>query len=284
MPGALPWRGDPRSRQPVPVRLRWFLAISSALLVVIGLTVVLDDALDNGGGAGDQVMDAGSTTTSTTIPGLDSDRGVIEVAGHVDEVHLETALLDEPRLPTPVTIESDRGFGNGGEVGGVTVAGKDSSIVWDGGRPFVLSSGPAFVLDRVTVDLVDGKVRCGLAGGNHGFGAGDYELDTPVAIGSAGIATPRDSVAFTAGRGARFDAHGDAALTLEGEGSHTFTGPGRVHLVGDLVVTTETGQQGAGQLDLGNGAYELTLSPTEGGGWTVSGRVQSLVVGGLALG
>jgi hypothetical protein len=57
-----------------------------------------------------------------------------------------------------------------------------------------------------------------------------------------------------------------------------------VHLVGDLVVTTEQGDQLASSLDLSNGPYELTLSPTEGGGWTVSGRVQSRSIGDLLLG
>ena len=98
--------------------------------------------------------------------------------------------------------------------------------------------------------------------------AGGYQLDTPVAVGGSGIATPRESVAFTAGAGARFEAHGDAALELPGDAQHSFTGPGLVHLEGRLEVTTENREQDATTLDLANGPYELTLSPTEGGGWT----------------
>ena len=57
-----------------------------------------------------------------------------------------------------------------------------------------------------------------------------------------------------------------------------------MHLVGNLVVTSEQGAQAASSLDLTDGPFELTFSPTEGGGWTVSGRVQSQRLGDLLLG
>lgn len=277
------------------MRLRWFLAISSVLLIVVGVTVVIDESLGRITGADDQAIsgtdaDAGTDgtdrSTTSTLPGeVDDDaRAALAVAGKVTSVHLEGAVLDPREVPTPLTISSERGFGNGGEVTGVEVAGKPSSIVWDGGRPFVLSSGPGIVLDPVDVDLVDGELRCALLRGAHPLRPGEYQLDTPVAVGGSGIATPRDSVAFVAGPSARFEAHGDAALQLSSDQEHTFTGPGLVHLVGDLVVTTEQGDQAASSLDLADGPYELTLAPTEGGGWTVSGRVQSRSIGDLVLG
>ena len=263
------------------MRSRWFLALSSIVVAVVGLTVVLHDRLDDGTAAGDQVIGDGSATTS---PDDGSSSGNLEVAGRITAIHLEGAVLDPQTVTTPLTISSDRGFGNGGELTGVTVSGKDSSVVWDGGRPFVLSSGPGIVLDPVTVDLADGKVRCSLSGTSSSVVAGSYQLDTPVAVGGTGIATPRESVAFTAGPRAHFEAHGDAALLLGGDTPHTFTGPGLVHLEGDLVVNSEEGAQAAKSLDLRSGPFELTLSPTEGGGWTVSGHVQSKVVGDLRLG
>ena len=57
-----------------------------------------------------------------------------------------------------------------------------------------------------------------------------------------------------------------------------------VHLEGTLEITTENRVQTATTLDLQQGPYELTLSPSEAGGWTISGRVQSKVVGDLRLG
>jgi hypothetical protein len=265
------------------VRLRWFLGLSAILLLVVGVTVVLSDGRGDGGGAANTATDAGGPPR-TGGEVLDGSSGAIGVAGKVTAVHLEGAVLDPRQVRTPLTISSDRGFGNGGELTGVEVAGKPSSVVWDGGRPFVLSSGPGLRFDPGIVDLVDGQVSLGLQGGVATILEGSYQLDTPVAVGAAGIATPRESVAFTAGTGARFEAHGDSALELTGDAQHTFTGPGLVHLEGTLEVTTENREQSATTLDLSNGPYELTLSPTEGGGWTISGRVQSKVVGDLKLG
>jgi hypothetical protein len=271
------------------VRLRIFLALSATLLVVVGLTVAISDRLDSGGKGSDQVLSDGGSDGSSDGGALadgggDGADGSLPVSGHVTEVHLEGAVLDPRTVDTPLTISSDRGLGNGGEVTGVEVGGKASSIVWDGGRPFVLSSGPGLQLDPVTVELVQGQLLCGLADGAHTLKPGDYQLDTPVAVGGSGIATPHESVAFTADAHSLFRGEGDAALQLSKDDSHTFKGPGLVHLVGQLVITTEQGDQPAGSLDLSQGPYELTFSPTEGGGWTVSGRVQSKVIGDLVLG
>ena len=271
------------------VRLVRFIALSSVVLLVMGLTVVLHDRLDGGGSAGDQVISGGDADALpdedvTTLQDEDETSGDLDVSGSITAIHLEGAVLDPRQVPTPLTISSNRGLGNGGELVGVTVSGKPSSVVWDGGRPFVLSSGPGLMLDPLTVDLADGDVRCGLGGGSHTLRPGAYQLDTPVAVGGSGIATSRESVAFEAGAAARFEGHGDAALVLSKDGSHTFTGPGLVHLEGDLIVARLEGAQAASSLDLRSGAFELTLSPTAGGGWTVSGRVQSRVVGDLLLG
>jgi hypothetical protein len=270
------------------VRLRIFLSLTLALLVTIGVTIVVADRLDDGGKSSDQVVSDGGTDGGGALAGGGEDDvatdSSLPVAGRVTEVHLEGAVLDPRTVSTPLTISSDRGLGNGGEVTGVEVGGKPSSIVWDGGRPFVLSSGPGLQLDPVMVDLVQGDLRCFLADGAHSLKPGDYELDTPVAVGGSGIATPRDNVAFTADSRSLFRGEGDAALVLSKGDSHTFTGPGLVHLVGQLVITTEQGDQTASSLDLRQGPFELTFSPTEGGGWTVSGRVQSKVIGDLVLG
>lgn len=268
------------------MRLRWFIAISSVLLIVIGFTVVLYDRLDDGGRAGDQVV-SGTDSADPADGGTEDDSassGLIEVAGRVTAVHFEDAVLDPRTVGTPLTITSERGLGNGGELTGVTVSGKPSSVVWDGGRPFVLSSGPGLVLEPATVDLIDGKLRYTIGGTSSTVVAGDYELDTPVAVGGTGIATPRDAVEFTAGRGSQFEAKGDAALVLPDDASHTFTGPGLVHLEGDLEISRTEGGQAASSLDLRSGPFELTLSPTADGGWTVSGQVQSQLLGDLTLG
>jgi len=131
------------------VRLRWFLVMTSILVATVGVTVVIADRLDAGDGAGDQVVGGAdgtappgeqTTTTTTAVPTVPAP-GQVTVTGIVTGVHLEGAVLEPRGVPTPLTVVSDRGFGNGGDITGVTVEGTAKTIVWDGGRPFLLTAG-----------------------------------------------------------------------------------------------------------------------------------------------
>lgn len=282
------WRRASLGDHPGTMRLRRFLGMWATLLVVIGLTVVVDDRLDLGGEGDDQVVSApdgttgpgaGDTTTSAGDPEVVPGPGQVRVRGIVTAVHIEGAVLDPRDVPVPVTVLSDRGFGNGGELTGVEVDGEASSIVWDGGRPLVLSSGEALVLDPVVLDLTPDGLRLTLGGGVHGLTPGTYRLDTPVAVGTAGIATPRDSVTFTAGPEARFEARGDAALVLGPTGPRRVTGPGSVRLEGTLEVTDAAGARAATSHAVDLAAFDLILTPAPGGGWSIDGLIDSTGAG-----
>jgi hypothetical protein len=262
----------------VAVRVRWFLTLASVVLLVVGLTVVIHDQLDSSGGSGT----AGAT--SDTTGDLPAGPGLVKVTGTVTELHLEGAVLDPRTVPTPLTLTSERGFGNGAELTGVDVAGQPSVIVWDGGRPFVLASGPGVQLDPVVVDLGADGVRLALGDGAHAIQPGTYQLNTPVAVGGAST-TPaeRDTVAFTAGPGALLEAKGDTALVFPHTGGPVhLTGPGAVHLAGTLTVTRGTTRAKATSLDLSDGPFDLVLTPVSGG-WAVAGRVQSQVANDLSI-
>lgn len=258
------------------------------LALVVGVTIVVADALDVGD-ADDQVVGSSDVTlpddgevapSSTEAPTVVPGPGQTEVRGTVTAVHLDGALPEPRQVPTPLTIVSDRGFGNGAELTDVVVGGDASTIVWDGGRPFVLSSGGALVVDPSTVDLVPDGLRLVLGGGVHRLTPGSYQLDTPVAVGRAGIASPRDAVAFDATEASLLAARGDAALTLSGEAARRFTGPGLVHLEGALELRDAGGTRAAPAFDLAQGAFELTFTPDGGGGWTVSGLIDGSAGGG----
>ena len=290
-----PWRRARCSGQAGPVRLRWFLALTAALAVTIAATVVIYDRVEGFNAPSDQVVGSPSGTAGDPSEGDGADAprtevpasgapGTFEVEGLLTAVHLEGAVLQPRLLPTPLTLVSSRGFGNGGEVTGVVVGGEASAVVWDGGTPFVLASGPGLVLDPVSVDLGPDGLRAILGSGVHALEQGEYRLDTPVAVGQAGVATPYDAVRFTATADAQLEASGDTALVLDGAGPWRFVGPGLVHLEGELLVDRPEGAQTATVLDLREGPYELELAPLEGGGWSVTGRIQSSVVGDLTLG
>jgi hypothetical protein len=278
------------------VRLRLFALLSLVVLAVVGATVVIYDRLEGFNAPSDQVVGPPEEGDSAEgDPALsdgvvdggaegDGESGVLRIEGTVTAMLLEGARLDPQAVPTPLTLESERGFGNGGEITGVTVEGRESTIVWDGGRPFVLSSGPGLVPDPTTVELVDGGLRVGLGGGAHALEPGTYRLNTPVAVGTRGVATPRDSVTFVAGEDAQLEAEGDTALVLGAAEGQGFVGPGDVHLEGELLVDQAEGTQEATSLDLDGQPFELVLTAFEGGRWTVSGRVESHRVGDLVLG
>jgi len=258
------------------VRLRWFLTMTAILAGAAALTVVISDGLDRGSGADDQVVTSPSSTSGSTssIPSTAtslSSADATRVSGTVTAMHLDGAVPEPRQVPTPLTVNAERGFGNGGEITGVKVDGSPAAIEWDAGRPFVLSSGGALVLDPVVADLVPEGVRLDLAPAVHTFSPGTYHLDTPVAVGSSGVAGARESVVFDATSSSTFEPRGDAALVLGPDKARHLLGPGVVHLEGSLELTDASGDRTVTRLDAAQGAFDLILTPAPGGGWTVDG-------------
>lgn len=250
----------------------------AVLAFTIAVTVVANDRLNAGSNAGDQVVsgpdgNVGSSTTAAgntlVVPGP----GQTRVEGTLTALRLEGAVLTPREVPTPLTVVSDRGFGNGGELTGVVVDGKASTIAWDGGRPFVLSSGGALILDPSVADLAPGGLRLTLGGGAHALTPGTYRLDTPVAVGSSGIATPRDSVTFDATSESLFEARGDAGIVFGPDAPRRLLGPGRVQLDGTLDLTDAAGTRTAPTLSVELAAFDLTVTPDGAGVWHIVGLI-----------
>ncbi len=289
-PSAGRWRGTPPSGQPVPVRLRWFLTLTSTLLVVVGLTVVIHNKLDttkaaSAGSTGSTATTGAEPPTSGTTQRRPSGAGLVQVEGTVTTVHLVGAVLDPRQVATPLTLTSDRGFGNGAELTNVTVGGSPSVIVWDGGQPFVLASGPGIVLDPVVADLGGDGIRLTLGGGAHAITPGTYQLNTPVAVGGEST-TPiaKDSVSFVAGPNALFEAKGNTAIVFgPTKGAVHLLGPGGAQLVGRLTVTRGKEHQAAKGVTFLSGPFDLVFTPIPGGGWKVSGSLESQTATDLSV-
>jgi hypothetical protein len=135
------------------------------------------------------------------------------------------------------------------------------------------------VLDPVDVHLRPDGLQLVLGGGAHALAPGAHQLDTPVAVGSAGIATPRDSVSFEAVEGSLLEARGDASLLLRATGPWRLVGPGRVVLGGALELTTAAGTTSRDRVEAGEGAYDLTFTPAGPGAWAVEGVVTHPLAG-----
>jgi hypothetical protein len=255
--------------------------MTTILAATAALTVLASEGfgrLGDGGGGEDQVVrppDATATTSTTAGQGsTEVPSSATRVTGTVTALHLELAAPEPRRIAAPFTITADRGFGNGGRITGVTVEGTAATIEWDAGRPFVISSGAALVLDPVRIDLApEGRFRLNLADGVHAFEAGTYHLDTPVAVGSSGVASPRETVVFDATTASRFEPRGDAALFLDANRARQFLGPGTIHLEGTFELTDAAGTRAVTRVDGAEVPFDIVLTPVAGGGWTIDGRV-----------
>lgn len=246
------------------------------LALALATTEAARDQLTGGRPGRDQVVsapdDSTRITTTTTPPDLVPAAGQVLVRGRITALRLDGAVLQPRAVPLPVTITSSRGFGNGGEVTGVRVDGQPSTIVWDGGRPFALSGSGALLLDPLSVNLSPQGLLLRLGGGAHALAPGSYRLDTPVAVGTSGMATPRDSVQFEAGPSSLFEARGDAVLVAGSDAPRRFVGPGAMRIEGDLQVTAADGTRSVVTvLDLAQGSFDLTVARDGTGGWSVTG-------------
>lgn len=160
-------------------------------------------------------------------------------------------------VPVPLTVPRGAATLTGAVVGGVR-----STIVWDGGRPFVLEPVAAGGLrvEAAPLEVDAGGIRWQLDG-THRFEPGRYRVRTPVAVGATGLARPRDSVEFEADAETAVAFRNGSAVTLPLT-ELFLTGPGIVRIEGRLTERT-AGDESARPADVVTlqGSYEATITP-----------------------
>ena len=248
--------------------MKYFVGLLALLGLAAGLTfggyTLWDHAVatrtgadDNGGVIGGGPS-GGTDTTATTTPAPKQ----VTVTGTVFSLHAEGAVMAPLALPLTITTP-ERGEGSGATIKAIMVDGKPSSIEWDAGLPFELSSegdGGALVVAPLTVDADRDHVYVSYDDAAHGFAPGSYHLDTPVAVGTGGLATPVKSVTFDATAASTVTFRGNASTTFDAH-DLSLRGPGRVVLDGDLTVLQPDGSKTRTlQVTLDTGPFQIDLA------------------------
>lgn len=178
--------------------------------------------------------------------------GQTEVTGVVTFVHAEGAVPSGGPLPLPLTLAKG---------GNATITSGRTTIAWDGGTPLVIEGQGQGGLDvaGATVEVGPDGFRWMLDGEPHAFAPGHYTVVGPVAVGTTGLATPRDRAPFDGPATITTRAGTAATAPL---GPLTVDGPGAVRLEGRLRVRTTHGTtRTTAPVAFAADAYRLTLAP-----------------------
>src|SRR4051812_18614584 len=154
--------------------------------------------------------------------------------------------------------------GGGATIEDALVDGQRSTIVWDGGRPFVLDGDGGIDLGPVRMSVEhDGSATWALSDGVRALLKGTYRLRTPVAVGRGGLATPRDEVSFSADDETTIETTGVAATTSAA--TLHLEGPGTLILDGAFTMQTRDGTRKVTHLEFGPGSFAVDVTPGPGG-------------------
>lgn len=149
--------------------------------------------------------------------------------------------------PLPLPIERTAGT--------VAIRNGSETIAWNGGRPFVLTGAGDVDPGPAEISVSAAGIAWRLSGPAV-LGAGRYEVRSPVAVGSDGLAVPHDAYAFTAGDDATIEFEGDVAVPLR---PLHLEGPGSLVLEGSFEVQSRDGRRSATRLVFGPGPFEVDI-------------------------
>lgn len=223
--------------------------------------------------------------TSTTLASPDEDPdtqlpalGQIRITGLLGAVDVQGRLSDDVELP--LTFDPlERGFGNGGEIEGLVFGDSPATVIWDGGRSLVLEGEGRLSFDESMIRLNDGLMSSNVGGVVADLRPGNYVVASPVALGRAGLAEPRDRVEFSvqANQPVTLAFSGDVSVGLTGREA-LIVGPGQGTFTGLFTVTEADGTtRDASDVTMGpDSQFEIKATPVAGG-WLVNALVQGNV-------
>ena len=165
------------------------------------------------------------------------------------------AADDRIAVGAPLTMPVEVPSGSA-TIEGAVVDGERASIVWDGGRPLRLSGSGAIDLGPTHVEMGMGAIFWTIDGLRI-LSPGTYRVDTPVAVGSGGLARPREGVDFVADEETTIDTRAGGAV---GRGLPVhLEGPGTFRADGSFRIRTRDGTTDATHLEFGPGSFVVDV-------------------------
>jgi hypothetical protein len=254
--------------------LRRLLAAVAVLVVAVAVGLAISVAIHHRSPAARPPVVAGGAGATTTVPvDIVPAAGQTFVTGNLTSLSADNAVGPPLTPPFTITIAS-RGQGNA-DITGVLVGGQDVEIFWYGGQPLPVSGTGQLAIDGGAVSVDPGGITWMLDGAIRSLTTGHFNLGAPVAVGSGGLATPHQSIAFDAGSRSTMQTSGHAQVHLA-PAPLRLTGPGSVTLQGDFQVQTSTASRHAQTVTFGPGSYDMALTPTASGD-TIRATLQGAV-------
>ena len=207
------------------------------------------------------ITDGGRVVATTLPPGPAPAPGQTFVTGSADRFSADDAQSGP--LRSPLTIQAvERGVGRV-VIENALVADKRVAISWGGGTPLPLTGDGGIDLGGTHVEVDGTGVTWTIDGGAKALLPGKYRAGASVAVGSAGLATPRDGVDFTADARTTLTATGGVVIKLPPQ-QVEITGPGKVVTGGQLRVRSSSSTRQATGVEFGPGPFTVTLAPAAG--------------------
>ncbi len=179
------------------------------------------------------------------------------VSGEIEFLSADGTQTDP--IASPFTLSAvDQGTGKG-TIENALVGGKRSTIFWGGGTPLPIDGDGGVDVTGATVEVEPSGITWTISGGRRLL-PGEYDAGAPVAVGTTGLATPRDAVSFTADDRTVLNTTGGVVINLDSRRLEV-TGPGRVSARGKLTVTDAAGTHSATSIDFATGPYQVIVVP-----------------------
>lgn len=239
----------------MPKLVAYLIALVLACdVAVVGVNYLADETT--------LITDGPQVVTTTLPPGPAPAPGQTFVTGSADRVSADDAQSGP--LKAPLTVQAvERGVGRI-IIENALVADKRVAISWGGGTPLPITGEGGIDLGGTHVEVDGTGVTWTIDGGAKALLPGRYRAGAPVAVGSGGLASPRDAVDFTADARTTLTATGGVVIKLPPQ-QVEITGPGKVVAGGELRVrSSAAAARPAKSVDFGPGPFTVTLVPAAG--------------------